>query len=45
MDSSGNLFIADFGNNAIKEIEAAGGYSTVRTLYLASHATGGRRGG
>ena len=32
VDSSGNLFVADTGNNAIKEITAASNYGTVTTL-------------
>ena len=32
MDGSGNVFVADTGNNAMKEILAAGGYTTVNTL-------------
>ncbi len=32
MDASGNVFVADTGNNAVKEILAAGGYATVKTL-------------
>jgi sugar lactone lactonase YvrE len=32
LDGSGNLFAADFGNAAIYEIQAAGGYVTVDTL-------------
>ena len=32
MDGSGNIFVADSGNNAVKEILAAGGYTTVNTL-------------
>jgi DNA-binding beta-propeller fold protein YncE len=32
VDGSGNVFVADFGNNAVKEILAAGGYTTVNTL-------------
>ena len=32
MDGSGNVFVADSGNNAVKEILAAGGYTTVNTL-------------
>ena len=32
VDGSGNVFVADTGNNAVKEILAAGGYTTVNTL-------------
>jgi DNA-binding beta-propeller fold protein YncE len=32
VDSAGNLFVADQGNNAVKEILAAGGYMTVKRL-------------
>ena len=32
VDGSGNVFVADSGNNAVKEILAAGGYTTVNTL-------------
>jgi DNA-binding beta-propeller fold protein YncE len=32
VDGYGNLFVADNGNSAIKEIVASGGYSTVLTL-------------
>ncbi len=32
VDGSGNVFVADDGNNAVKEILAAGGYTTVNTL-------------
>jgi sugar lactone lactonase YvrE len=32
VDGSGNLFVADPANNAVKEILAAGGYTTVNTL-------------
>ncbi len=32
IDSSGNLFVADTGNNQVKEILAAGGYTTVNVL-------------
>src|SRR6202040_2736993 len=32
VDGSGNVFVADYGNNAVKEILAAGGYTTVNTL-------------
>ena len=32
LDSSDNVFVADGGNSAIKEVLAAGGYTTVNTL-------------
>jgi hypothetical protein len=32
VDGSGNIFVADNGNNSVKEILAAGGYTTVNTL-------------
>jgi hypothetical protein len=32
VDGSGNVFVADFGNSAVKEVLAAGGYTTVNTL-------------
>ena len=32
VDSSGNVFVADTGSGLVKEIMAAGGYTTVRTL-------------
>jgi hypothetical protein len=32
VDGSGNVFVADIGNSAVKEILAAGGYTTVHTL-------------
>ena len=32
LDSSGNVFVADQGDGAIKEVLAAGGYTTVNTL-------------
>ncbi len=32
VDGSGNVFVADQGNNAVEEILAAGGYTTVNTL-------------
>jgi streptogramin lyase len=35
VDSSGNLFVADSRNNAVKEILAAGGYTTGNTLAAA----------
>ena len=38
VDQYGNVFVADTGNSAVKEILAAGGYDTVVTL-VASSAT------
>jgi streptogramin lyase len=32
VDASGNVFVADQGNNAVKEVLAAGGYTTVNVL-------------
>jgi hypothetical protein len=32
VDGSGNLFVADSGDNTVKEILAEGGYTTVKTL-------------
>jgi sugar lactone lactonase YvrE len=32
IDRSGNVFVADVSNNAVKEILAVGGYSTVKSL-------------
>jgi streptogramin lyase len=32
VDGSGNVFVADYGNNAVEEILAAGGYTTVNAL-------------
>ena len=32
VDASGNVFVADTANNAVKEILAAGGYTTVKVL-------------
>src|SRR3982074_87688 len=32
VDASGNIFVADTGNNAVKEILAASGYITINTL-------------
>ena len=32
VDKDGNVFVADSGNNAVKELLAAGGYTTVKTL-------------
>src|SRR5271157_4079112 len=32
VDGSGNVYVADAGNNAVKEILAAGGYTRVNTL-------------
>jgi hypothetical protein len=37
VDASGNIFVADSGNNAVKEILAAGGYTTVHTLANGFH--------
>src|SRR5258706_354912 len=36
VDGSGNVFVADSNNNAVKEIVAAGGYTTVSTLAVAN---------
>ena len=36
----GNLYVADYGNNAIKEVLAAGGYTTILTLATGYNATG-----
>jgi DNA-binding beta-propeller fold protein YncE len=36
VDGSGNVFVADFNNNVVKEILAAGGYTTVNTLAVAN---------
>jgi hypothetical protein len=33
LDSAGNVYVADYSNKAVKEILAAGGYTTVNTLY------------
>ncbi len=35
VDGSGNVYVADTNNDAVKEILAAGGYTTVKTLYSA----------
>src|SRR2546430_13552636 len=43
VDGSGNVFVADYGNNAVKEILAAGGYNTVNML--GSGRSGERRVG
>src|SRR5580704_7230022 len=32
IDANGNIFVADNGHNAVKEILAAGGYTTINTL-------------
>ena len=32
IDGNGNIFVADTGNNAVKEVLAAGGYVSVKTL-------------
>jgi DNA-binding beta-propeller fold protein YncE len=32
VDASGNVFVADYGNSAVKEILAASGYTTINTL-------------
>ena len=32
VDAAGNLYVADKGNNAVKQIVAAGGYTTINTL-------------
>jgi hypothetical protein len=32
MDGNGDIFVADYGNNAVREIVAAGGYALVKTL-------------
>jgi DNA-binding beta-propeller fold protein YncE len=44
VDSAGNLFVADYGHSAVKEILAAGGYTTINTLAVANgnfnHPTG-----
>jgi hypothetical protein len=39
-DGNGNAFVADYGNNEVKEILASGGYSTIHNLYAVSGATG-----
>ncbi|MGA3162031.1 MAG: MBG domain-containing protein [Terracidiphilus sp.] len=36
VDGAGNLFVADAGNNMVKEILAEGGYTTVNTLAIAN---------
>ncbi|MEO7064301.1 MAG: hypothetical protein ABI082_11095, partial [Dokdonella sp.] len=41
VDSRGNVFVADTGNNAVKEILAVGGYTTVNTLGGGFNAPGG----
>src|SRR5258705_12654684 len=37
VDGSGNVFVADDDNNAVKKILAAGGYTTVNTLGSGFH--------
>ncbi len=32
VDAAGNIFVADYGSNEVKEMTAASGYSTVKTL-------------
>jgi streptogramin lyase len=32
LDASGNIFVADLGNDSVSEIPAAGGYTAVKTL-------------
>ena len=39
VDGSGNVFVADTGNSAVKEILAAGGYTTVNTLGIVFNFT------
>jgi sugar lactone lactonase YvrE len=34
VDSAGNVYVAETGNSAVREILAAGGYTTVKTLAL-----------
>ena len=41
LDASGNVFVADNGNHAIKEILAAGGYTTVNTIVTGSYSPAG----
>ena len=36
VDASGDIFVADTGDNAVKEVLAAGGYATVNTLAAAT---------
>jgi DNA-binding beta-propeller fold protein YncE len=45
VDGSGNVFVADYDNDAVKKILAAGGYTTVKTLGRRLLHTRGRRGG
>jgi hypothetical protein len=44
VDGSGNVFVADYGNNAVKEILAVGGYTTVNTLAVANGNFNGPNG-
>ena len=37
VDAGGNVFVADYDNNAVKEIVAAGGYVTVKTIGSGFH--------
>jgi sugar lactone lactonase YvrE/ribosomal protein S11 len=39
VDKDGNIFVADTGNNAVKEILAAGGYTTVNNLVSGSFSS------
>src|SRR5271157_6346788 len=41
VDGSGNVYVADAGNNAVKEILAAGGYATINTLGSGFNDTSG----
>ena len=45
VDQYGNLIVADSGNEAVKEILAAGGYTTVKTLGSGITEPPGHRGG
>ncbi len=38
VDGSGNVFVADTDNSAVKEIVAAGGYSTIKTLWASEYS-------
>jgi hypothetical protein len=40
LDGSGNVFVADNGNEAVEEILAAGGYTTVNTLASGEYPNG-----